>query len=320
MSELAFNINGEAFEVPANASGWRVRKMRAKGSPEVVYAREGQPLVLPISAEIADLRAEVDTTGRYRLDLVDQNNKPIEGAPSGYVQINFDTGAVSSEATSIAAPRAALTTPSDSIVIESMRMQSMIAVSVVERFPQMVEAVATLLRAADGAGLPARQGTAIATNAAPDDEDEEDDDHDGVAQGFDFNAMLAQMLPMLFSGFASGNLKMPDLGAVFDWRKAAEKSKAEAPAQVVLKAAAQPAPAAETRSATQPPLDLAAMAHVIAIQAALEPNEVAYVKEVAKELSPAELRGWFDELSKLTVPQAVAKVRTLIAGNVEAVS
>src|SRR5580693_5173125 len=97
MSELAFNINGEAFEVPANASGWRVRRMRAKGSPEVVYGRDGLPLVLPISAQMEELRAEVDTTGRYRLDLVDQDNKAIGGVPSGYVQVNFDSAPASSE-------------------------------------------------------------------------------------------------------------------------------------------------------------------------------------------------------------------------------
>lgn len=319
MSELAFNINGEAFEVPANASGWRVRKMRAKGSPEVVYAREGQPLVLPISAEIADLRSEVDTTGRYRLDLVDQNNKPIEGAPSGYVQINFDAQSPSSETAGIAQPRASLTTPNESIVLESMRMQSMIAVSVVERFPQMVEAVATLLRAADGAGLPARPGMAVPSSTdLEDDDDQDDDDEAPAAPAFDFNAMIAQMLPMLFGGFASGKLKMPDLGAVFDWRRATPK--ADAPAQTAqAKPVAPAAPVAEPKPVVPPPLDPRAMAHVIAIQAALEPNEVAYVKEVAKELSPAELRGWFDELSKLTVPQAVAKIRTLIAGNAEAV-
>jgi hypothetical protein len=318
MSELAFNINGEAFEVPANASGWRVRKMRAKGSPEVVYAREGQPLVLPISAEIADLRNEVDTTGRYRLDLVDQNNKPIEGAPSGYVQINFDAQSAAPETTSIAQPRASLTTPNESIVIESMRMQSMIAVSVVERFPQMVEAVATLLRAADGAGLPARPGMAVATaNDQDGDDDDEGDDAAPAAPAFDFNSMLAQMLPMLFSGFASGKLTMPDLGAVFDWRRATPK--ADAPTHSAQARPAAPTADAQPKTAVPPPLDPTAMAHVIAIQAALEPNEVSYVKEVAKELSPAELRGWFDELSKLTVPQAVAKIRTLIAGNAEAV-
>lgn len=87
-TELAFNINGEGFEVPAHATGWRVRRMRAKGSPEVVYGRDGLPLMLPIDAELDDLRSEVTIAGRYRLDLVDQNNKAIADGPSGYVQIN----------------------------------------------------------------------------------------------------------------------------------------------------------------------------------------------------------------------------------------
>ena len=34
----------------------------------------------------------------------------------------------------------------------------------------------------------------------------------------------------------------------------------------------------------------------------------------------AELRTWFDELSKLSVPEAVLKIRVLVAGNTEAVS
>lgn len=84
MSELAYNINGEAFEVPAHATGWRVRRMRAKGAPEVVYGREGAPLVLPIDADIDGLRSEVDANGRYRLDLVDQHNKAVQDVPSGY--------------------------------------------------------------------------------------------------------------------------------------------------------------------------------------------------------------------------------------------
>lgn len=28
MSDLAFNLNGEPFDVPANATGWRVRRMK----------------------------------------------------------------------------------------------------------------------------------------------------------------------------------------------------------------------------------------------------------------------------------------------------
>ncbi|MCX5743002.1 MAG: hypothetical protein NT062_10950, partial [Proteobacteria bacterium] len=278
---------------------------------EVVYAREGQPLVLPISAEIDDLRAEVDTTGRYRLDLVDQNNKPIEGASSGYVQINKDAQSAPAEAQAVSASRSSLTTASDNIILESMRMQSLIAVSVVEKFPQMVEAVATLLRAADGAGLPARPGMALVPSGEEDDEDEDDHDERPAAPGFDIGAMLGQMLPMLFGGLASGKIKMPDVGAMFDWRKATPKPKAEIPAATSTeKAAASTAPVTKL-----PPIDPAAMVHVVAIQSALQPSEVAYVQEVAKELSPAELRAWFDKLSKLSVPEAVETIRGLIAGN-----
>ncbi len=308
MSELAFNINGEAFEVPPQATGWRVRKMRAKGSPEVVYAREGQPLVLPISAEIDDLRAEVDTTGRYRLDLVDQNNKAIEGAPSGYVQVNVDTQPAASEAPS-ASRAAALGTQSDHIVLEAMRMQSMIAVSVVERFPHMMEAAATLLRAADGAGLPARPPMALEGTTDDDDEEDDDEEQSAPVPGFDLNTLIAQMVPVIVAGFSSGKLKMPDLGSMFDWRKAAKKAKPQNDAATAAEPAATAAP-----DAAPPPLDPAAMAHVVAIQSALDPHEVAYIQEVARELSPAELRGWFDELSKLSVPDAIVRIRGLIAG------
>src|SRR5574337_1708302 len=151
MSELAFNINGEAFEVPANATGWRVRRMRSKGAPEVVYGRDGLPLVLPISAQMEELRGEIEATGRYRLDPIDADNKAIAGAPSGYVQVNVETSSAANDVREPTVSSASFAKPSDNIVLESMRMQSMIAVAGVERFPQMMEAAATLLRAADGA-------------------------------------------------------------------------------------------------------------------------------------------------------------------------
>ena len=56
MSELAFNLNGEPFEVPDGAVAWRVRKLKSRGAPEVIYGREGTPLVLPIEADMDDLR------------------------------------------------------------------------------------------------------------------------------------------------------------------------------------------------------------------------------------------------------------------------
>ncbi len=306
MSELAYNINGEAFEVPANATGWRVRRMRAKGSPEVVYGREGTPLVLAIDAELDDLRTEVDVTGRYRLDLVDQNNKALATAPSGYVQINLDTPTVASTAPTVT------TGTSESLVLEAMRMNTELAKTVIDRFPQMMEAAAVLLQAADGAGLPARLPIPRIDDEDEDDDDEVGDDGGEKPAGFDMGALLAQLLPVILGGFASGKIKMPDLGSVLDWRKAGKKApKPTAPASEVGTPTPEPAASA---AASIPPLDPAAMAHVIAVQSALEPQEVAYVQAIAKEFSPAELRGWFDELSTLSVPDAVARIRGLIAG------
>src|SRR5687768_14203317 len=151
MSELAFNMNGEPFDVPANATGWRVRRMKHKGAPEVVYGRDGLPLILPIEADIDDLRREVGITGRYRLDPV-EGHRPIPNASPGYVFVHEEQPATVANTNGSMMPP-----PSDNIVIEAMRMNSEIARSVVDRFPQMLEAAATLLRAADGAGLPSRE-------------------------------------------------------------------------------------------------------------------------------------------------------------------
>src|SRR4051812_13610752 len=116
MSELAFNINGESFEVPAAAAGWRVRRMKLKGPPELVYSREGLPLVLPVEADLEDLKREVDVEGRYRLDPVDESTKPIAGAPSGYVHVNNLIAPAASSAPPVAP------STSDSMLIEAMRM------------------------------------------------------------------------------------------------------------------------------------------------------------------------------------------------------
>lgn len=304
MSELAFNINGEAFEVPANATGWRVRKMRAKGAPEVVYAREGQPLVLPIDADIDDLRTEVETTGRYRLDLVDQNNKAIAGAPSGYVQVNFEVEAGGGDRAS--SQSVAIGKGGDNVVIEAMRMNAEITKSVVDRFPQMMEAAAMLLRAADGAGIPARLPRVVDVHEPKDDEDGEGDDAPPASPGMEFlNTLVSQVVPLVVSAMAGK--KMPALGEMLDWRKAAPTPRADA-----VPPAAEPVKQATPTGSALPALDPQAMGHFLAIQSALTPEEATLAREVAAELGPAELRTWFDELGTLSVREAVAKIRGLI--------
>ncbi|HTR55777.1 MAG TPA: hypothetical protein VMJ10_34105 [Kofleriaceae bacterium] len=334
MSELAFNINGEGFEVPAHATGWRVRKMRHKGAPEVVYGRDGLPLVLPISAQMDELRAEVDTTGRYRLDLVDQDNKAIAGAPSGYVQVNFESAPASSQGPGAIGPlvsAASFGKQSENILLESMRMQSLVAVAVVERFPQMMEAAATLLRAADGAGLPARPPMATS-----DDDDDEEDDGEAEAVEQDTAKTTASFLDLLqpavgpamqylVSGFMSGQLKLPGgLAEMFDWRKAAARGKSTKteshpaqPASATTPATAAPAPevTVETPAAAEPPpkSGIQNAAQFVAIQEALGPEDAAFVRQAASNLSREQVEAWLARLGQLSVADAVAEIRKEIA-------
>jgi hypothetical protein len=304
-SELAFNLNGEPFDVPANAVGWRVRRMKSKGAPEVVYGRNGLPLVLPIEADLDDVRADTGAAGRYRLDPVDEANRPIANAPAGYVYVHEQREAPAAE-------RTVAITPSDNVVIEAMRMNAEIARSVVDRFPQMVEAAATLLRAADGAGLPKREPREL--------ELDEDDDVEAPAQATSptfelINNLVAQVVPMVMTGFVG---KKINVGSAFDWRKAAAEGKQKREQAPVLDVSTHSEPTQS--SAELPPIDPKTMSHFIAIQSALGPEEAALARQLAAELTPIELRAWFDDLSKRDVAQAVQKIRGLLAGNTEVVS
>src|SRR5438094_76951 len=87
MSELAFNQNGDPFDVSAGVTGWRVRRMKPRGAPELVYGKDGRPLVLPVEGDMDDLREAVVQLGRYRLDPVNEDNKIIESIPAAYVQV-----------------------------------------------------------------------------------------------------------------------------------------------------------------------------------------------------------------------------------------
>jgi len=311
MSELAFNINGEAFDLPATATGWRVRRMKQRGAPEVVYGKDGVPLIVPAEAGLEELRQVVGTPGRYRLDAIDERSRTIEDLPASYVIVpsrESDAQAVTPDVRSFDGSAATM-------MAEAMRLNTELAKTVIERFPQMVEAAASLLRAADGAGLPAREPRAVVVD---DDSDDEDDDRDESEErpGFDLNALVAQLVPMLMMNLGSGKLKLPGLGELLDWRKAGPKTstpRAKAPAlSEPVQDDAPESDAAASAADVLPPITPTTMAHFIAVQSALKPEEAALAREVAGDLPPAELRAWFDELTKLSVPDAVAKIRTLI--------
>ena len=269
MSELAHNIHGDPFEVPASATAWKVRRLKNKGAPEVVYGRDGLPLTLPVDAELEDLRAEVEASpGRYRVDAIDARNRPIEGA-TGYVVVHPPS--TTSRTT---------TTVHESALIEAMRVNAELARAVIDRFPAMMDSAAILLRAADGAGLPAR---------TPLDEPEQED-HD---ESFDLQGLVAQLVPLVLAGL-QGRKK-----------------------QLSQSTTNEPTPVIVTRNAIKSPTATAALnaqgfAHIAAIQAELTSDEAALAQEVAKDLAPAELQAWFAELAALSVPQAVMRVRAML--------
>lgn len=303
MSELAFNANGDSFDVPATVTGWRVRRMKPRGAPELVYGRDGRPLTVPVESEIEDLREAVGAPGKYRLDPINDDGKCVDGVPPAYVQVVKAERNAAEGAIALAHPG-----PTDDTLREAMRLNTELAKSVIDRFPEMMSAAAELLRAADGAGLPRR---------TPRDIDDEDDDADEVSAApaspsVEFiNNLIAQIVPVIISGFAGKKMK---LSSVLDWRKASADGQQEKQ---------QAAPALDVTTATEateetaapsalPPIDPKTMSHFIAIQSALAPNEAALARQVAAELSPAELRAWFDELSALSVQDAVAKIRSML--------
>lgn len=330
MSDLAYNINGEPFELPSNAENWRVRRMKQRGAPEVVYGRDGLPLIIPIASDLDELRRNVDEPGRFRLDAIDARGRVIEDVPAAYVMV---ASTIPPPSATPPAPLAPIQS-SESVVAEAMRLNTELARTIVDRFPEMMHAAAELLRAADGAGLPAREPRAVAI-----DHDDEQDDDAAPARllpgGIDLNAIVAQVVAGLVQSVVSGG-KLPSVASMLDWRKAAPTEPAAPQTTKAPKAATATAvkatnenadtnPAAADDKKTPnmaglPAIDPATMAHFIAIQAALTPDEAQLARAVAADLSPAELRAWFDELEKLSVSEAVEKIRALVARNTEAVS
>jgi hypothetical protein len=78
MHPLANDENGHPIDVPAQAAGWLVKRHGGgKGRPGAVYDGEGRPLVVPLDATAADLRAATLSAGMYRLEAVDAGRRPV---------------------------------------------------------------------------------------------------------------------------------------------------------------------------------------------------------------------------------------------------
>ena len=87
MSELAFDSQGQAIDLPDEATAWQVRRAASRGQPGLVYTADGLPLFLPVTAGIDDLHSAVGTSGLYALYAVDDQRRRIAGLPTAYVML-----------------------------------------------------------------------------------------------------------------------------------------------------------------------------------------------------------------------------------------
>jgi type II secretory pathway component PulM len=158
MSELAFDENGEHFQVPAAVARWRTRRFANPGKPggaQVVYGPDSLPLFLDVDTTAEEFREAVgEQPGRYRLDGVDAQGRVVGGVPPAYLMINGPAGAASAGGGYSAPPPA--NSAAEYAMVELARANGDSLRAVADRFGGICDALANVVRAVDGAGLPRR--------------------------------------------------------------------------------------------------------------------------------------------------------------------
>ncbi|MCA9676562.1 MAG: hypothetical protein KC464_16135 [Myxococcales bacterium] len=137
----------------------------------------GAPVVLPIDASYVEFREAVDAQpGRYRLDPLDERRKVVPSVAAAYLTLNDaprnSNAAADGESGEVSMMREMMRWNT-----ELSRMQLDLARGIAERFSGVMQAAAELIRAADGAGIAARQPVVLpAPENVANDEIEEDED------------------------------------------------------------------------------------------------------------------------------------------------
>lgn len=330
MSELAFTVTGDTFEVPSTVTAWRVRRLKPRGAPELVYARDGRPLTLPIEADVDDLHEAVTTPGKYRLDPIGDDGRAVESVPAAYIQVSKgERNAAGSDHTTerVSDPRIDSTVAGLGQAVveavrlnaEALRQNAEISMRAVDRLPQLMDAMTTMLNVATGTQLYALQQRDVPLplrNAANDGNDDESDEGDEAATpvfpflpGLDINKVVAQVASDVVAKLMDKlNGKAP---ATADARapRPPDDVQREAATYSAGKIAPSSAPAPTSTVSTDP----VSMAHFLEVKNALTREEQAMVAAVARDLTAAEQAAWFEALRPLSVADAVTSVRATLA-------
>jgi hypothetical protein len=165
------------------------------------------------------------------------------------------------------------------------RVNADVSRNIADRFAGIMQAAAEVIRAADGAGIVARQPLELPANDDQVDGEEDDDEEETEPT---FASLAAQILPMLQM-----------------WLQV-KQAKASATAPVTAEA---PSPAPPPRNAMP---TAAQMAHLMEVQKLLTPEEAAVARATASKLSPQDQAELLAELETMTVAQAAAFVRSML--------
>jgi len=325
MFELAYNVNGEPFDPPPNQTAWRVRKLKAKGAPEVVYGRDGLPLHLPIDADVEDLRREGRGDGRHRLDPVDEHNRAIPNAQAAYVWVHpIERMPEPATPAPVAPVQPDSTAALVAALLESQKQHTELARMYVSQFPVIANAMAGVVRSAGDVGLTTRVPLIVPAIAEPkpdacqrETDDDEIDDEDEIDEEDALEAAEeepAYSWPRVAQTFAEyvgphvGPLLagLPGLGAMLGAQPAKPKADvAPGPGP------RDPAPAGAAPARTAAGFDPSLAVRLRSIMAQLTPAEQEFARSLLEEISAEEMSSWMERLRAMSVAEAVAYVRQM---------
>jgi hypothetical protein len=170
MSELAFDREGNPFRFSRRTKKLRPRRWKnagQRGTCAAVLDADGDQVLLDADAEYMEFRATVgNVPGFYRLDQCDEDGALLEDAAPAYVSIAPTRNVAPSGEGD----------PRDAIIRDLAQINADVVRTIAERFGNVMQAAADILRAADGAGMSRRQPPPAPP--APEDEEDGEDEED----------------------------------------------------------------------------------------------------------------------------------------------
>jgi len=328
----------------------RFRNPGMRGACEVVHDRDGTPLYVPVDTSYVDFRAQVDgVPGRYRLDPVDAGRRVIANSLPAYVTLTEP--ARSTAVPCSADDRDSVIRELARANAEMTRTIADRFASVMQAAADLLRAAdgAGLPRREPAPPAQVEDGDDQHDDDEADEHDGSPDIASLIAQilptiqmwlatraaeksaaappaAVSVSAPVPPPAPAPAAATPIGTGETDaaagrEPGATYappaaGPSSASSPTAAAAPESIASKETvtrtSSGAPEGEVRNASPPAWSVAQTAHLLAIYAGLSPDEKRIAQLVVARMTPEVRAGWLDELSVLTVDQAVELVRSMI--------